>query len=93
MPKEIKSAVFHANGISGTPFYAAIVTDPWGMGQANEKVGGDFLIITFEDSDHTVALKIDNLAAGDVSVQTNDWPGYMLRRAIIEKAKEASSEN
>jgi hypothetical protein len=91
MAAVVKSVAHHENGLSGQPYYAAIVSDPFGVGAMNAEAGADFLIILYPTDEHTVAIPVDKIAAHDLQ-NANTWPGgtagMMLRHLIMAAAEE-----
>ena len=72
---QILDASFHRNGISGLPFYVALVDDP-----ENDDVK---LIIMFEAEGHTAVLSLDKLTnEEDISFGSNSWKGDQYEEVL-----------
>jgi hypothetical protein len=88
---KVKSAQYQRNGISGRPFYAAIVTDPFGNPRE-----GDYLVISLDNNENRVAevpsveetfvMSMDDLRAGKLD---SKWRGDRVTGKTLKAIREA----
>lgn len=72
---QILDASFHRNGVSGLPFYVALVDDP---GSDDVK-----LVIMFEAEGHTAVLSLDKLTGEeDIKFGSNSWRGDQYEEVL-----------
>jgi len=73
----ILTADLHRNGVSGLPFYAALVDD------ANE--GDVKLVVMFEDEGYTAVLSLNKLIEEDVQFGSNSYRGDVYESALRQE--------
>jgi hypothetical protein len=75
---QIVNAAFHRNGVSGAPFYVALVDDP---DESDTK-----LVIMFENEMHTAVLSLDKLIQNeDIDFGSNSYRGDQYDAALRDE--------
>lgn len=94
---EIISAAYHRNGVSGEPFFVAIVRDVY------DDSPGTYMVTHVPDTDEeqaedyfvpdtkTFVVKTDVLP--DIRFGINSWRGDRIPDGLIDQIKKAAREN